>query len=151
MSSSPGLLPPRAIRLSFNAVCQPYPLHPRASLVLVPVLLNRTKAFRFIVDTGAQRMIISHDVSATLGLNLSHPIRAEAIVTAERRTPPAPVVRLDSVQIGGIRLSHLEASVFDLPSALRADGLLGLNFLREFRVTFEFDRSSMILRPRLRR
>ena len=118
-------------------------------LILVPVLLNRTKAFRFIVDTGAQRIIISHDVAATLGLNISHPIRAEAIVTAERQTPPAPVVRLDSVQIGGIRLSHLEASVFDLPSALRADGLLGLNFLREFRVTFEFDRSSLILRPRL--
>ena len=116
-------------------------------LVLVPVVLNRTKAFRFIVDTGAQRIIISRVVAATLGLNVSHPIRAEAIVTAERQTPPVPVVRLDSVQIGGIRLPHLEASVFDLPSALRADGLLGLNFLRGFRVTFEFDRSSLILRP----
>ena len=116
-------------------------------LVLVPVIINRTKAFRFIVDTGAQRIIISHDVAATLGLNISRPIRAEAIVTAERQTPPVPVVGLDSVQIGGIRLSHLEASVFDLPSALRADGLLGLNFLRAFRVTFEFDRWSLILRP----
>ncbi|HSE89030.1 MAG TPA: retropepsin-like aspartic protease [Candidatus Binatia bacterium] len=120
-------------------------------LVLIPVVLNRTKAFRFIVDTGAQRVMISHNVAATLGLDVSHPIRAEAIVTAERQTPPAPVVRLDSVQIGGIRLSRLEASVFDLPPALKADGLLGLNFLREFRVTFEFDRSSLILRPRLRR
>lgn len=120
-------------------------------LVLIPVVLNRTKAFRFVVDTGAQRMIISHNVATTLGLDVSHPIRAEAIVTAERQTPPAPVVRLDSVQIGGIRLSRLEASVFDLPPALRADGLLGLNFLSQFRVTFEFDRSSSILRPRLRR
>jgi clan AA aspartic protease (TIGR02281 family) len=117
-------------------------------LVLVPVVLNRTKAFRFIVDTGAQRIIISHDVAATLGLDVSRPLRVEAIVTAERQTPPVPVVRLDSVQIGGIRLSPIQASVFDLPSALRADGLLGLNFLREFRVTFEFDRSSLILRPR---
>ena len=127
------------------------PFIPGHQLVLVPVLLNRTRAFRFIVDTGAQRIIISHDVAATLGLNISHPIRAESIVTAERQTPPAPVVRLDSVQIGGIRLSHLEASVFDLPTALRADGLLGLNFLRGFRVTFEFDRSSLILRSRLHR
>jgi clan AA aspartic protease (TIGR02281 family) len=120
-------------------------------LVLIPVVLNRTKAFRFIVDTGAQRVMISHNVAATLGLDVSHPIRAEAIVTAERQTPPAPVVRLDRVQIGGIRLSRLEASVFDLPPALKADGLLGLNFLREFRVTFEFDRSSLILRTRLSR
>lgn len=120
-------------------------------LVLVPVVLNRTKAFRFIVVTGAQRIIISHDVAVTLGLDISHPLRAEAIVTAERQTPPVPVVRLDSVQIGGIRLSHIEASVFDLPPALRADGLLGLNFLRRFRVTFEFDRSSLILRPKIHR
>jgi clan AA aspartic protease (TIGR02281 family) len=124
------------------------PFLPGHQLVLVPVLLNRTKAFRFIVDTGAQRIIISSNVAATLDLDVSHPIRSEAIVTAERQTPPVPVVRLDSVQIGGIRRSDIEASVFDLPSALRADGLLGLNFLREFRVTFEFDRSSLILRPR---
>ena len=115
-------------------------------LVLVSVVLNRTKAFRFIVDTGAQRTIISHDVADTLGLDIAHPLRFEAIVTAERQTPPAPVVRLDSVQLGGIRLRDLEASVFDLPPTLRADGLLGLNFLHRFRVTFEFDRSTLILR-----
>ena len=67
-------------------------------LILVPVILNRTKAFRFIVDTGAQRIIISHDVADTLGLDIAHPLRFEAIVTAERQTAPAPVVRLDSVQ-----------------------------------------------------
>ncbi|MGH7774619.1 MAG: retropepsin-like aspartic protease family protein [Candidatus Binatia bacterium] len=115
-------------------------------LVLVSVVINRTKVFRFIVDTGAQRVIISRDVADTLGLDIVHPLRLETIVTAEWQTPPAPVVRLDSVQLGGIRLRDLEASVFDLPSALRADGLLGLNFLRRFRVTFEFDRSTLILR-----
>ena len=115
-------------------------------LILVPVILNRTKAFRFIVDTGAQRIIISHDVADTLGLDIAHPLRFEAIVTAERQTAPAPVVRLESVQMGGLRLRDLEASVFDLPSTLRADGLLGLNFLCRFRVTFEFDRSILILR-----
>jgi clan AA aspartic protease (TIGR02281 family) len=115
-------------------------------LVLVSVVLNGTKAFRFIVDTGAQRVIISRDVADTLGLDIGHPLRFEAIVTAERQTPPVPVVRLDSLQVGGTRLRGLEASVFDLPSILRADGLLGLNFLGRFRVTFEFDRSTLILR-----
>jgi clan AA aspartic protease (TIGR02281 family) len=115
-------------------------------LVLVSVVLNGTKAFRFIVDTGAQRLVISRYVADMLGLDITHPLRFEAIVTAERQTPPAAVVRLDSLQVGGIRVRGLEASVFDLPSTLRADGLLGLNFLRRFRVTFEFDRSTLILR-----
>lgn len=115
-------------------------------LILVSVILNRTKAFRFVVDTGAQRIAISHDVADTLRLDVAHPLRFEAIVTAERQTPPAPVIRLDSVQLGGIRLRDLEASVFNLPPTLRADGLLGLNFLRGFRVTFEFDRFTLVLR-----
>ena len=117
-------------------------------LVLVSVIINRTKVFRFVVDTGAQRIIISHAVAQTLGLDVVHPIRFEAMVTAERQTPPAPVVLLASVQVGGMRLRNLEAIVFDLPPTLRADGLLGLNFLERFRVTFEFDRSTLILRPR---
>lgn len=120
-------------------------------LILVPVVLNHTKAFRFIVDTGAQRIIISRYVAETLGLHILRPMRLEVIVTAERRTPPAPVVRLDSVQVGAVRSSDLEAVVFDLPPTLRADGLLGLNFLRQFRVTFEFDRSTLILRPQTSR
>jgi hypothetical protein len=70
-------------------------------LILVSIVLNRTKAFRFIVDTGAQRTIIAHDVADTLGLDIAHPLPFEAIVTAERQTPPAPVVRLDSAQVGG--------------------------------------------------
>lgn len=130
---------PEATRISFISGHQ---------LVVVSAVINRTKVFRFIVDTGAQRIIISQAVAQTLGLDLAHPIRLEAIVTAERQTPPAPVVFLDSVQLGGMRLRHLEAIVFDLPHTLRADGLLGLNFLNRFRVTFEFDRSTVVLRPR---
>jgi predicted aspartyl protease len=47
-----------------------------------------------------------------------------------------PVVRLTQVHVGASSVTGLEASVFDLPAASRTDGLLGLNFLRRFRVTF---------------
>jgi len=33
-----------------------------------------------------------------------------------------------------------------LPVALRVDGLLGVNFLEKFRVTFEFDQATLVLR-----
>jgi clan AA aspartic protease (TIGR02281 family) len=108
--------------------------------------LNRTNIFRLIVDTGAQQTVISRDVSDTLGLDIARPLRFDRIVTAERQIPPTPVVRIDSVQVAGMIVRNLEASVIDLPSTLKADGLLGLNFLRRFRVTFEFDRSTLILR-----
>ena len=128
---------PRPTRITFLSGHQ---------LILVPVVLNQTKAFRLIADTGAQRVVVSRSVAETLGLNIVSPSRFESIVTAERQTSPVPVVRLDSVQLGGTRLRNLEALVLDLPPILRADGLLGLSFLRQFRVTFEFDRSTLILR-----
>jgi predicted aspartyl protease len=56
------------------------------------------------------------------------------------------VVRLDRVQVGASLVTGLEASVHDLPAFFRADGLLGLNFLRRFRVTFEFDTRTLVLR-----
>ena len=57
-----------------------------------------------------------------------------------------PVVRLDRVRVGAGTVSGLEVSCYDLPAFLGADGLLGLNFLRRFRVTFAFDSGVLILR-----
>src|SRR5438552_3902975 len=55
--------------------------------------------------------------------------------------------RSDRVQVGSSEATGLEASVYDLPAVIGADGLLGLNFLRRFRVTFEFDTRTLVLRP----
>jgi hypothetical protein len=40
----------------------------------------------------------------------------------------------------------LQAFVYDLPPTIRADGLLGLDSLRRFRVTFDFESRVLILR-----
>src|SRR5437660_444322 len=82
-------------------------------------------------DPGAERTIISRAVAERLNLNLSAPMRFE-VLTGVGQSPPVPVVRLNRVQVGASIVSGLEASVLDLPPIIRADGLLGLNFLRRF-------------------
>jgi predicted aspartyl protease len=57
-----------------------------------------------------------------------------------------PVVRLDSLQVGDKKVNNLEVLIVALPVALRVDGLLGVNFLDKFRVTFEFDQATLVLR-----
>ncbi|MGH2350390.1 MAG: hypothetical protein ACRDJN_02095 [Chloroflexota bacterium] len=55
-------------------------------------------------------------------------------------------MELHRVQVGASVAARLVASVYDLPAAIGTDGLLGLNFLRLFRVTFEFDTRTLVLR-----
>ncbi len=107
--------------------------------------MNGMRAFLLIVDTGAERTLISQLTASRLGIDLSRPLRLEPLVGVGR-TQPMPVVRLDRVQVGASIVTGLDASVYDLPPYFRADGLLGLNFLRRVRVTCEFDTRTLVLR-----
>jgi clan AA aspartic protease (TIGR02281 family) len=114
-------------------------------LIAVLVVLHEDEHVWMVVDTGAQHLVISRRLAAKLGFDLAHPVRFQSLVGVGR-SPPVPVVRLDRVRVGARSVAGLEASVYDLPPLLRAEGLLGLSFLRRFRVTFDFDAGVLILR-----
>lgn len=121
------------------------PFVPAHRLVAVWTTLNGLGDFMLLVDSGAERVVLSRRVAARLRLDLGRPLRLEALAGVGQ-SPPVPVVRLDLVQVGASVAAGLEASIYDLPPAIAADGLLGLNFLRRFRVTFEFDSRTLVLR-----
>lgn len=121
------------------------PFLPGRALAAVYATLNEMNEIVLIADTGAQHTLISPRVAARLGLDLDRPLRLQALAGVGQ-SPPVPVVRLDRLRVGASVVSGLEASVYDLPPFFRADGLLGLNFLRRFRVTFAFDTGELILR-----
>jgi len=58
----------------------------------------------------------------------------------------APVLRLNSLRVGSQRTTDIEVLVLSLPPDLRVDGLLGVNFLGQFRPTFEFVQGTLVLR-----
>lgn len=120
------------------------------SLVAVRATLNEREQVTLVLDTGAQWTVISPEVASRLGMDLSHPLRLQPLAGVGR-SPPVPMVLLDRLRVGASSLSRLEAAVLDLSPVIRADGLLGLNFLRRFRVTFEFDSGILILRERPKR
>jgi predicted aspartyl protease len=121
------------------------PFLPGQRLITVHGVVNRTQRLVFLVDSGAVRTAISRRAASALGIDLGHPLRFEPLVGVGR-TAPLPVVRLDLVQVGANDVGGLIVSVFDLPSTFNADGLLGVDFLRRFRVTLEFDTRTLILR-----
>jgi clan AA aspartic protease (TIGR02281 family) len=121
------------------------PLLSERQLVAVRAILNERADVLLIVDSGAARMVISRSVAEGLGLNLDRPLRLQALAGVGQSLP-VPVLRLDRVRVGASIVIGVEASVYDLPPVIRADALLGLNFLRRFRATFAFDSGVLILR-----
>jgi predicted aspartyl protease len=115
----------------------------RARLIAVRATLDELANVLLIVDTGAQRTIISRGVAQSLGLD--SPLRLQALIGVGQ-SPPVPVVRLDRLRVGASTVLGLEVSVYDLPPVIASDGLLGLDFLRRFRVTFAFESGALILR-----
>ena len=89
--------------------------------------------------------MLSRQVAEEIGLDLTSPGRYERFASVHQ-VSQAPVLRLSSLQVGSQRVTNMEVLVLSLPYDLRVDGLLGVNFLEQFRPTFEFDQATLVLR-----
>jgi aspartyl protease family protein len=81
---------------------------------------------RFLVDTGATFVTMSGNKASSLNIDY----RSGTPSSAQTAAAIVPVwqIRLDSVSIGGIKLSNIDATVID--GSLPADVLLGNSFLQ---------------------
>jgi len=100
------------------------PFLPGRRLVAVRATLDELLDVIIIADSGAQRTVTSRRVAQRLDLDLNRPLRVEALVGVGQ-SPPVPVVRLGQLRVGASTVMGLEVSVYDLPSIIGADGLLG--------------------------
>jgi predicted aspartyl protease len=120
---------------------------PGGAAMLVPVHINGEGPFEFVLDTGATIMCLDERLIERLSVPVD--TRRSGIGAGIRGTGQIQLVRLDSVRIGAAQANELSACVLDLAHTqalgIEFDGLIGLNFLREFRVTIDFARNVMIL------
>lgn len=114
-------------------------------VLLIPCLLQGAYRYWFLADTGAARTILTPQVAEEIDLDLSQPLRQERIASVHR-VAWAPVLRLGLLQIGAQQIRNLEVLVIALPGELHIDGILGVDVLGRFHVTFEFDRGALVLR-----
>jgi clan AA aspartic protease (TIGR02281 family) len=109
----------------------------------VPVSVQG-RDFELLVDTGAAYTALSKDVTALLGMP-SDPQRTVNIVSIHGGILRVPTVTLTELRVGGLRLVNVTAVVLDLSPVLKFDGMLGMNVLRQFRVTIETDTGTLVL------
>ena len=99
----------------------------------VEVMINDEGPFRFIVDTGAERSVLSDDVAARLNL----PAGPAVMVTGMARRVAASTVRVRELGFGPFRRHGLTLPVLPRASVV-SDGYLGLDAIDGTKVTFDF-------------
>ncbi len=101
---------------------------------------------QFIVDTGASYTSIPWSTVNALGLRIDQNTPRRQLRTASDLIS-VPVVVLPEIELGGWTVSDVEVTVLDLPGN-DALGLLGLNFLGQFRVDLDREQGILTLDPK---
>ena len=115
----------------------------RAGLSMrVVATLNGEVQAPFIIDTGASDVVIPSWVADRLGIEITDSHRTQLYQTANG-VVEAPVVRLDSIDLGGAVATDISASVSD---SMRV-GLLGLSYFNRFTYHVDPGRGVVTLRP----
>lgn len=106
----------------------------------VPVSIGGRGPYRFLIDTGAERTVISSQVATRLGLLSAGTIKLISI-TGESHVPTVsiPSIEHDAGRIEKIRAPSLEQR------DLGADGILGIDSLADKRILIDFRKGTMTI------
>jgi predicted aspartyl protease len=108
----------------------------------VPVSIGGSGPYRFIVDTGSQRTVISRELAVRLGLAAGSAIRITAMTGASL----VGTVIVPELSVSKISRTTITAPVLEAVN-MGAPGILGVDTLQGHAVTIDFDRNEMSLRP----
>lgn len=112
------------------------PIERHGQVVVILATLNNKRSAKFVVDTGASYSLISNALARELSIDLGTNSKTMAFQTANGLIN-APVTNLDSITVGGMEIRDLPTAVHDAVPDPQVAGLLGLNFLSNFRMDID--------------
>ncbi|MGE5215828.1 MAG: TIGR02281 family clan AA aspartic protease [Chloroflexota bacterium] len=112
------------------------PIERHGQVVIIQATLNNKRSAKFVVDTGSSYTLISNALARDLSIDLGPNAKTLPFQTANGLIQ-APVTHLDSVTVGGMEIRDLTAAVHDAIPDPQVAGLLGLNFLSNFRMDID--------------
>ena len=121
---------------------------PNEAALIVPVKINGNGPYDFVLDTGATFTCVDRPLAEELKLpNWSGPLGTVVITGGEGEMG---FVKIDRFEVGGTAsASELVACKLDLsrmqPPGFGIKGLVGLNFLKNYHLTIDFQRKTLRL------
>ncbi len=121
---------------------------PGSSTIPVTALLNAGMNQKFMVDTGASMVTIPSDTADALGLKIISDYHGSSQdVSTAGGMVSATRVMIDTLEIDGWVEHDIPALVMDIPGQ-PGMGLLGLNYLKRFKMNLNNEQGSLLLTPR---
>lgn len=109
----------------------------QSSLIIVPVEINHSGPYDFLVDTGAQITTVDSSLAVNLGLKAQGTTGISGVATYARHA----FAKLDLLQAGTHIIPNLLVVIQDLKQLKEADprirGILGDNFLEHFDILID--------------
>ena len=114
----------------------------RSERMTVPVKVGSEEGIPFVIDTGAERTVVSRQLADRLNLTKG-PVRNLMTVTG---TGKVNTVILSGLELSGTKLRAIEAPALDR-AHMGAHGMLGLDSLQSRRVLLDFKKNEMKVLP----
>lgn len=120
---------------------------PNDAAIIVPVKINGKGPYKFVLDTGATFTCIDNKLVEELKLPEWKGQFGVAVLTPGEGS--VRLVSIDSIEVGEAKATKLQACTIDLQQmqkmGLDAKGLVGLNFLKSYRMSIDFERRTLKL------
>ena len=126
-------LSPRSAKVKFRLTGGAQPL------ILLPVQVNGSGPFEFILDTGAGTSLLSSDLAKQLEMKIVGSKEGQsaggkvAVSLAKTDSLAVGEAKLQDVDVGIVDLAHIGKTI-----GAKVDGDLGYNFLKQFRLTIDY-------------
>lgn len=117
-----------------------YKIDPEAPVIVLSVTMRGEeieKKIEMALDTGATYTMIPWEVAEVLGYEPAVSKDRVSMVTASG-VERAPLITLKSISVLGKDADNVQTVVHNLPEKSYVDGLLGLSFLKSFKLSLDF-------------
>ena len=113
--------------------------------IIVEAMINGNTSVKLILDTGADRTVINPRALAAAGVSLTAGPAAE--MRGATGTAPVRGAQVDSVAVGAAKVGKLMVISHDIEQE-GVDGLLGRDFLEQFKVSLDSESGLATLSPK---
>jgi hypothetical protein len=115
--------------------------------IMVDVRINGGLSTKLLLDTGADRTMISPRALQAAGVAITRPV-ATGQVQGATGSDRFDFVEVESLEVGEARVGKMPVGSYELAGPGAGDGLLGRDFLDQFKVTMDASAGEVHLAPK---